>query len=69
MLSFRERISRISSIIIQPKKMGLYVAVFMPEYGEWVRASAVTPTANQKDFTCTLIDYGVGIDMFITFIF
>ena len=39
--------------------MGLYVAVYMEEYGEWVRAHAVTPTANQRDFTCTLIDYGM----------
>ena len=38
--------------------MGLYVCVYMHEYDEWVRAHAVTPTANQRDFTCTLVDYG-----------
>lgn len=38
--------------------MGLYVAVWMPEYEEWVRCATVTPTANQRDFTCELLDWG-----------
>ena len=38
--------------------MGLFVAVFLPEYEEWVRCWTVTPTANGRDFTCTLIDFG-----------
>jgi len=38
--------------------MGLPVVVWLPKYGEWVRCLTVTPTANQRDFTCSLVDYG-----------
>ena len=38
--------------------MGLKVVVWMPEYQQWCRANTVTPSANQRDFTCTLSDYG-----------
>jgi len=38
--------------------MGLPVVVWLPQYNEWVRCLTVTPTANQVDFTCSLVDWG-----------
>ena len=49
---------RVLFIDFQPRKMGLQVVVWMDEYQEWCRAKTVTPSANQRDFTCTLSDYG-----------
>merc|ERR1712131_387145 len=39
-------------------RMGLPVVVWLPQYNEWVRCLTVTPTANQVDFTCSLVDWG-----------
>lgn len=45
-------------MIPESLRMGLPVVVWMPSFKEWYRCSTVTPTANKKDFTVQLMDFG-----------